>query len=202
MREKEILKDLINLSCSNNKKILDKLVDDIIEKYGSVYLFIKSDNKNLVKLSKKNKKMLTLIDLLIKEILFEDAVGKKKQIKCAKDLKGYLKYKYFDNEREIFEVIYLNVKNIIITSEQLFFGTIDKAEIHVREIVKNILRYNAKSIIILHNHPSGFSEPSTFDILLTEKLEKILAYFDVKLLDHLIVTNSTLYSYLERQEVR
>lgn len=90
-------------------------------------------------------------------------------------------------EREEFHVFWLDTKHRLIAAETMFVGTIDKATVHPREVVKSAMRHNAAAAIIAHNHPSGDTTPSAADIQLTRTLKTSLAMIDVRLLDHLVV---------------
>ncbi len=99
--------------------------------------------------------------------------------------------------KENFKVIYLNGKNRLLDDETMSVGTIDKASIYPREIVERALCYRAKSVIISHNHPSGEVKPSRSDIEITLKLKKTLEILEIRLLDHIIVSRDSYYSFLE-----
>ena len=114
------------------------------------------------------------------------------------DTKNYLRLKLGNKEREVFAVLYLNNRNQLISYEELFFGTIDGASIHVREIVKLGLALNAAAIICAHNHPSGICEPSHADETITRRIKKTCNLMDIKLLDHLIVSATDSVSLAER----
>ena len=114
------------------------------------------------------------------------------------DTKNYLRLKLGNKEREVFAVLYLNNRNQLISYEELFFGTIDGASIHVREIVKLGLALNAAAIICAHNHPSGVCEPSHADETITRRIKKTCNLMDIKLLDHLIVSATDSVSLAER----
>lgn len=102
----------------------------------------------------------------------------------------FLKLKLGNYEREVFSIIYLSNNNEIIEYKELFFGTINSASVYPREVVKDVLRVNAASVILAHNHPSGNVEVSRADKLITGKLIKALSLIDVEVLDHLIIGNS------------
>jgi DNA repair protein RadC len=63
-------------------------------------------------------------------------------------------------EREEFRVLYLDNQNQLIAHETLFTGTINRTEVHPREVVKRALYFNAAAVILAHNHPSGETTPS------------------------------------------
>ena len=111
-------------------------------------------------------------------------------------------YKYLKSnmgflEKEIFKVIFLSSKNEYLGEENLFLGTIDRSQIYAREIMKTTMEYNAKSVIFSHNHPSGDVKPSQADIEMTKKMKKILEPLEVRVLDHIIITSTKYYSFLE-----
>ena len=114
------------------------------------------------------------------------------------DTKNYLRLKLGGNEREVFAVLYLSNRNQLISYEELFFGTIDGSNMHVREIVKLGLALNAAAIICAHNHPSGVCEPSHSDEMITKRIKDACALMDIKVLDHLIVSGTDAVSLAER----
>ena len=93
-------------------------------------------------------------------------------------------------EREIFVAVFLDTRHRLIEYAELFQGTIDGAEVHPREVVRQALRCNAAAVIVAHNHPSGTVEPSAADRAVTARLKQALALVDVRLLDHIIVAGS------------
>ncbi|KTG18924.1 DNA repair protein RadC [Pseudoalteromonas sp. XI10] len=102
----------------------------------------------------------------------------------------FLKAKLGGSEREVFAIIFLSSSNQIIEYKELFYGTINSAAVYPREVVKDVLRTNAASVILAHNHPSGSCEISSADKAITTKLINALSLIDVAVLDHLIIGNS------------
>ncbi|UGA53714.1 RadC family protein [Vibrio sp. VB16] len=112
-------------------------------------------------------------------------------------VKDFLTYKIGGQEREVFTVMLLDNQNRLIEVKDLFYGTIDAASIYPREVVKLALERNAAAVILAHNHPSGVSEPSSSDKRITERLTEALALVDIRVLDHLVVGETTV-SFAER----
>ncbi|OUK83989.1 RadC family protein [Escherichia coli] len=100
-------------------------------------------------------------------------------------------------EREEFRVLYLNNQNQLIAGETLFTGTINRTEVHPREVIKRALYHNAAAVILAHNHPSGEVTPSKADRLITERLVQALALVDIRVPDHLIVGGNQVFSFAE-----
>ena len=99
-------------------------------------------------------------------------------------------------EYEVFGAVFLDNRHRLIRQEDLFRGTIDCAQVHVREVVLSALRLSAVAVVLYHNHPSGHAEPSAADEMITRRIQSALALLDVRVLDHLIV-GATIYSFAE-----
>ena len=112
-------------------------------------------------------------------------------------VKHYLQLLLSSRQHESYAVIFLDVKNRLIASEELFRGTLTHASVYPREVVKVSLAHNAASIILAHNHPSGSPEPSAADHTLTQALKQALAMVDVRVLDHFVVAGQQVYSFAE-----
>ena len=112
-------------------------------------------------------------------------------------VKNYLRLKLDGLEHEVFCVLFLDSQNRVIEFEELFRGTLNQASVYPREVVKRALAHNAAAVILAHNHPSGESEPSKADTVLTDQLKNALSLVDVKVLDHFIV-GDTVLSFAER----
>jgi DNA repair protein RadC len=113
------------------------------------------------------------------------------------ETKNYLVIQLSQLEQEVFGCIYLDTRHRVICFEKLFYGTIDGASVHPREVVKNAIRHNAAAVILAHNHPSGVAEPSTADQRLTQRLKDALSLVDVRLIDHIVVGGAGAASFAE-----
>lgn len=95
---------------------------------------------------------------------------------------------------EVFSVAYLNNAHGIIKIEDACEGTVNKATVYPREIVKRALELNASAMIISHNHPSGSRNFSQADIEVTKKLEAACEMFEIRVLDHILVAGGEVVS--------
>ncbi|MGN6223822.1 RadC family protein [Pseudoxanthomonas sp.] len=91
------------------------------------------------------------------------------------------------HDHEVFAALFLDARHRALAFEELFRGTLDSAEVHPREVVRRALAHNAAAVIIGHNHPSGNSDPSDADRLITLRLRDALSLMDIRLLDHFVV---------------
>ncbi len=113
------------------------------------------------------------------------------------DTKRFLKSQLAHQQREVFGCLYLDAKHQVIAFKELFFGTIDSANIHPREVIKSALQHNAAAVIFAHNHPSGDPTPSQPDIDITQQLISALKLVDIRVLDHMIIGNGEATSLAE-----
>lgn len=107
------------------------------------------------------------------------------------------RYLFHGKKQEYFYCFYLNNKRELIERKLLFMGTIDRSTVHPREIFKEAYLNQAKSIICLHNHPSGDVHPSIEDRRLTSALREIGVLQGIALADHLIVSDDAYFSFYE-----
>ncbi|RFN58686.1 RadC family protein [Marixanthomonas ophiurae] len=98
---------------------------------------------------------------------------------------------------EEFWIVYLNNSNKVLQTSQLSKGGITGTLVDVRLAFKNALQLGAVAIILAHNHPSGTLKPSQPDIKLTQKLKIAGESLDIKVLDHLIITEKAYFSFAD-----
>lgn len=110
----------------------------------------------------------------------------------------YLSNRLRGRRQEVFACLFLDNRNRVVTYEELFYGTIDGASVHPREVVSRCLSHNAAAVILAHNHPSGVAEPSRADEQITRRLQQALELVEVRLLDHMIIGDGEITSLAER----
>ena len=103
------------------------------------------------------------------------------------DTRHYLTVELQACPHEVFACLFLDNRNRVLAFEKMFYGTIDGASVHPREVVRRAIENNAAAVIFAHNHPSGVAEPSSADKQITHRLKDALALIDVRVLDHMII---------------
>ncbi len=126
-----------------------------------------------------------------------EAALKKEKITSSKAVFELMQPVIGELSHEEFWVIYLNNSNKIIERSQLSKGGITGTLVDVRLVLKKALALNATGLILLHNHPSGSLEPSKPDKQLTVKMQAAAKSLDIKLLDHLIITEKAYFSFAD-----
>ncbi|HFI0149662.1 TPA: DNA repair protein RadC [Streptococcus suis] len=106
-----------------------------------------------------------------------------------------------DKKQEHLVAIYLNTQNQVISQRTIFIGSVNRSIAEPREILHYAVKCMATSVIIVHNHPSGSTEPSKNDVLFTEALKKSCDTLGLVLLDHLIVSRQGYFSFREEGEL-
>ena len=101
-------------------------------------------------------------------------------------------------EQEVFAIAFLDNRHGVIAFEEMFYGTIDGASVHPREVVRRAIHHNAAAVLLTHNHPSGVPEPSAADVAITRRLRDALALVDVRVLDHIVIGGLQTVSLAER----
>lgn len=106
---------------------------------------------------------------------------------------------YKNKKREYLIGIYLDARKQLITKKVISIGTLDTSLIHPREVFNPAVRFNASSVIVVHNHPSGDSKPSLEDKKITQKLIQAGELLGIGLIDHLIITEDDYFSFKDHK---
>jgi DNA repair protein RadC len=113
-------------------------------------------------------------------------------------VRDFLRVKLGTLEHEVFAVVHLDSQNRVIEYVEMFRGTVSQTSVYPREVVRESMMRNSAALLLVHNHPSGSTQPSRADEMLTQTLKTALALVDVRVLDHLIVAGNDILSMAER----
>jgi DNA repair protein RadC len=101
------------------------------------------------------------------------------------------------SKKEHFVIFYLDSRNQEIQREIISIGTLNASLIHPREVFESAIKYSAAQIIVAHNHPSGLTEPSKEDIIISKRLTEAGKILDIEIMDHIIVSKDEYKSMKE-----
>jgi DNA repair protein RadC len=135
---------------------------------------------------------------LLRRALEETLKEPGEHLSSPEAVKSYLRLFLGGQEYESFVAVWLDAQNRLIASMEMFRGTTTQTSVYPRELVRTGLKLNASAVLFAHNHPSGSTEPSRADEVLTNQLRQALALVDIKVLDHFIVTDTSIMSFSER----
>lgn len=99
-------------------------------------------------------------------------------------------------------VLYLKAGNRTVALEMVARGTVSKIALDNRSILRQALLYDATAIVLLHNHPSGKPKPSREDVEFTDRLHSACKLMNIDLLDHIILSEESYFSFAEAREIK
>jgi DNA repair protein RadC len=137
---------------------------------------------------------------LVQEVsrrFLKDRMLSKPYARSSREVFDYLYHSLRDQKREQFKVLFLDPKNQILEERTLFEGTVDSSAVYPREIMRDALRYDATSLIFVHNHPSGDPDPSLCDREITKELVFAAKVMQLKVLDHIVIGNNCFFSFAD-----
>jgi len=209
-REKLLLKGAATLS---NSELLAILIHNGSKEKTAVDLakdILKLSKDNLSELGKLSVKELTKVKGIgeAKAVTISAALelGRRRQatgslqkkiITASNDIADYLMAKLKDYRHEVFAVMYLNRANKINHFEIVSEGGITGTVADPRIILKKALEEDAVNIVLCHNHPSGSLKPSRADEELTNKVKEAARYLDIRVLDHIIISDDGYFSFAD-----
>lgn len=137
-------------------------------------------------------------------------LGKRRQFEPSKEIQKIsssndayqlMRLVFIEKEYEEFWVVYLNNSNRVLSKEMCSKGGITSTIVDVRLLYKRALELSAVGLIVCHNHPSGNVKPSISDKELTKKIKEAGESLDIRLLDHLIITEKSYFSFADHGEI-
>ena len=115
----------------------------------------------------------------------------------SEDIYAAMKENLYDLNHEEFWIIYLNNGLCMIKKQRLSSGGLTATYVDLRQIFKEAFLCNATSIILCHNHPSGYIKPSIDDEIVTEKIVETAKICNIKVIDHIVFSNKEYYSFAD-----
>ena len=195
LSNEELLAIFIGSGTKNNSSI--DIARALLDKYLTLNNLLNCDIYSLMKVKgiKKARANLFIAILEISKRASKEKINFVERFTKSDDIYNLVKYSLENEKQEKFIVIYFNVKLQIIKMETLFKGGDTSAYVDINMIFKNAIVCGAKSIICVHNHPSGDSTPSDEDINLTDSIRKISKIVKIPLLDHIIIGRKEYFSF-------
>ncbi len=121
----------------------------------------------------------------------------KNKIRCPKDAFKIVFQDFLGKKQEILKTIILNKNNDVLSIITNYIGNCDKIDISLKEVLSEPIKQMAHSVILVHNHPSGNLKASLQDRNFTNNVIEYAQIFDIKVLDHIIISNNNYFSFKE-----
>ena len=176
------------------------LAHDLIKKYGSLSGVLEADPDDLVKVlgvGMNTALLLSLIPSLSRRYM-NDKWGDKPQLNSTSKAGEYARTLFSGRLNEAFYAICLDAQNRVNYAALVQEGTIDSAAVYPRIIIETVLRHQASSIILAHNHPGGSLQPSSADIDATKKIISACDAISIRVVDHIIVAGEHYFSFADK----
>ncbi len=168
----------------------------LIDKFGSVYQVITAPAESLMSFNGVGRNVAIFIKAIHKIMIagYKSNLDKVTIFHNEKVLTNYCLLLMGGKTKEEIHVLYLDNNNRLLADDLHSVGTVDWAAAYPREILKRALELNAKSIVLLHNHPTPNTSFSTEDIRLTEQVRDLLSAVGIEVYDHYVVSGGIVYS--------
>jgi len=165
------------------------LAKDLLKRFGGVAEVLSAPVERLVEV--KGMGEATALELKIVHAasikLAQARILDRPVISSWNELLAYCRAAMADEKTELFRVLFLDRKNILIADEVQQKGTVDHTPVYPREVVKRALELSASALILVHNHPSGDPTPSRADIEMTNQIVKAAGALNIRVHDHLVI---------------
>lgn len=192
----------IMLSSGTKNEDVFSMSKRLIQDYGFARL-MRLDYNELSKIPgikmAKGAKLLAIFEIARRVISEEN------NKKCLNDAKGLFEYvypSYYGIKKEVLMIIGVTSRLKVLNLKKYTSDSYNEINIPIKEIIKDILQMDPYGVFIIHNHPGGNINPSTADIKYTIELGKTLDALNILLLDHLIISNDTYYSFNENHTLK
>ena len=181
-------------------KILSPIIgrraaQEVLRHYGMADI-LHLDRQSLLKMrhiGPRRAEALLVLPRLLQQLVCEPVEDV--SISCSRDVYDLYRLRMASLSKEQFMVLTLNSRNRVLSEDLCALGSINTVHVNPSEVVRQAVIRSAPSIICLHNHPSGDPTPSPEDRLLTERISQAASLMGVRMLDHIIVTAHSYYSF-------
>ncbi|MDQ7798994.1 MAG: DNA repair protein RadC [Candidatus Edwardsbacteria bacterium] len=181
------------------RRDLKPLAKELIKHFGSLAKVL---DASLVELGnfkgiKQGPGILIKLSKALTEYYMTNEMSSRDVLSSPQAVLNFARAKLAGLPHEAFLCLYLNAKNEFIKDSIISQGTVDKAAVYPRRVIKEALDCHAAGLILMHNHPSGHCQPSPEDKALTDSIVSVAKAMDIRLLDHIIVGRLGHYSFAE-----
>ena len=182
----------------------NEIAHNMINEYGSLYNLLEADAKDIMNRCGKTESIAVLISLIPKlaNLYFRSKWERQPLIMDNVKTAGrYAVSLFVGRTNEVLYAVLLDSRMRLNHVSLVAEGTLGETAVYPRKIVEEILKHQAASVILAHNHPSGTSEPSRADVETTQKIKDGLNFLSIKTTDSIIVAGDTYYSFASHGEI-
>ncbi|MDT8998388.1 DNA repair protein RadC [Paucibacter sp. APW11] len=177
-----------------------QMAQQLLDEFGGWAGLLNTEAKDLARIKglgpAKRAEIAAVLEIARRSL--NQQLARRPVFESPESVKQFLQLQLAALDHEVFALLLLDAQHRLIAMEELFHGTLTQTSVYPREVVKRALAHGAAAVILAHNHPSGVAEPSRADESLTQALRSALALVDVRVLDHLVVSQGSAVSMAER----
>jgi DNA repair protein RadC len=168
----------------------------LIRRFGTIFGVLQRSGERLTAVKGIGPETVTFLHVVHACLTraMETAVEHQQSVSGPEDIFAFIRLHLGPRTNECIYALYFDDARHVIHHQEVTAGTVDRAPLYPRELLKPALIHNATGMVLVHNHPEGQPVPSEHDFQLTKKVEDLAAQFGIKVLDHLIVTRLQTYS--------
>lgn len=178
------------------QKDTNPIAHELINKFGSYSGVLEAKLPELMAVKGMTENAACLITMILP--LYKRYVSnlrkKKRKFESTQEIADFLRTMYLDTQNERIYVLCFDADEQLIACREASNGIKDSSSFDCNTMASIVLEVKAKKVIMAHNHPGGTLRPSSDDVAITEKMRVFLAYLDVQLLDHIIITDKSYFS--------
>lgn len=184
------------------QKDTNVLAHELIDRFGSISGVLDAPIEELVKFNGLTENSAVLLKLIIPiaRIYFIEKGDRNKAFLGLDDIGDFLLDKYRGFTVEKFSILALDPSGRKLSFDFIAEGDIAAVGISIRQIIKYAVNSNATSVVIAHNHPNGMALPSASDVQQTRLIASALSHIDIKLIDHIIISDDDYVSMSQSRE--
>lgn len=192
------------LSVANCPEETTQIAECLLDSFGSLKGVLEARPEQLMTVKGMNEIQTSLVSMIIPliRVWIRTNNEKPETIRTVKDAERYCQSLLVGERVENAYVIALNCHGEVLGKRKISYGTLTSVDPYPRLVMETALNYNAYSVILCHNHPSGTCTPSQGDILSTDMLQTHLRGVGILVVDHIIVAGNETYSMLQNRDIK
>jgi DNA repair protein RadC len=181
-----------------------ELARDLMVRFGSLTRLFSADARTVLDIRGMGEAKYTQLQAVpeLARRMLAESLQLPRGLDSPAAVRNYLRLTLAPLAHEVFICLFLDTRNRMIATEEMFRGTLTQTAVYPREVARRALAHNAASVIVAHNHPSGSCTPSQSDMQMTRMLGRALALIDVQLLDHFVVAGTHVHSFAEHGQLK
>jgi len=186
------------------RKDVNPIAHELIKTFGSFANVLDAHPIDLVKVSNVSTRCAVYLNMFpkIMRLYNTQKSSSSEPLDSVSKVINFLSDNFYGLNKEVFYLLCLDSNCRLKQFVKIGVGESSELHIHPKAIVETALRYNSSQVIFSHNHPSGVTNPSNEDISFTRKLAVIMTTIDIPVIDHIILSDSSTYSFARQGQMK